>query len=184
MHPTYGSGTLFLQPARQKALFYRYALPIQRCAQFYDRGWRGVIWEPLLGLKTRILWIFAQAKHHIKLVGPVVSRGGRRSVCSFICLPAVILHNYTLSNQKMRERDREREREREPASWQQNGSLFLFDRCLLKLRLKASWHHFKFLEYKAFIFENSKKSSWFLEGFWENNIGRTRSFFLQLNDEI
>ena len=37
------------------------------------------------------------------------------SVCSFICLSAVILHNYTLSNQKMREgRGRE-----QPASWQE-----------------------------------------------------------------
>ena len=74
--------------------------------------------------KTKILWIFAPAKHRIKL-----GAGGRRwrrpsrlSVLSFICLSAVILHNYTLSNQKMRE-ERERERGREqsspPPSWQE-----------------------------------------------------------------
>ena len=67
--------------------------------------------------KTKILWVFAPAKHRIKL-----GAGGRRwrrpsrlSVLSFICLSAVILHNYTLSNQKMREgRGRE-----QPASWQE-----------------------------------------------------------------
>ena len=56
-----------------------------------------IVGSPLTQWKTKILWIFAPAKHRIK------ARGGRAavsSVCSFICLSAVILHNYTLSNQK------------------------------------------------------------------------------------